>query len=179
MDYVGLLREKGLGPSILGIYVFLVIFYINPSYWLYAQCPLAFATSIATVAVLLLLLVSTIFNDPLVRLLAEENFASAYVQIKISRGEDKEFYTDYEDYVREALDEMDDRIHQSVIAILSGALIAISALPIGYYKDGLIGLIIATPVGLLSLALLSYTFYNRLHQAIDFAVRETTPIHED
>lgn len=179
MDYLALLQEKGLGPPILAIYAFAATLYVNPSIWLYAEQKVLFATGVATGAVLFLFLISTVLNDRLMQLLAEEQLASAYIQLKMEQGPEKEFYTDYDDETQAALDEMDTRTHEAVLAILTGALITISAPAIGLFEHGLRGLALSVPIALLSLLTISYPFYTRLHRAIDFAVRDATSNHED
>lgn len=179
MDYLSLLQEKGIGPPTLAIYAFFATFYANPTHWLYNQHPVVVATGIATAAVLILFLLSFIFNDPLMRLLAEDDLASAYIQIKLEQGPDKEFYTEYNADAKAAIDDMDDRTQEAVLAILSGILIAVSVLPIGFYKQGLTGLGVAGLVAVLPLAAISYPFYVRLHSAIDYAVREANSNNED
>lgn len=179
MDYLSLLQDKGLGPPILAITSFFATFYLNPNYWLYTEHPVVFATGVATGAVLLLFTIAIILNDHILRLLAEEELSSAYIQIKMKQGPDKAFYTDYDNTTRTALDEMDEQTHKAVLAILTGALIAITIPAISVHKHGANSLIFAIPLASLPLLTISYPFYTRLHRAIDYAVRDTTSNHEN
>lgn len=179
MDYIALLKEKGLGPPILGIYAFFVTLYLDPQHWLYIQYPLVVAGGIAPLAVLCLFVIATVFNDSLMRLLAEKTLAETYIQLKLDQGAEKEFYTGYDQETRSIIDDMDERTHKAVLTILTGVLISLSVVAVSFFKHRLSLLPLAILVALLPMAFLSYPYYRRLHDVIEFAARDATSNNEN
>lgn len=179
MNYLGLLQEKGLGPPILALYAFFATFYVEPGIAIYSEQPIVVASGIATAAVLLLFLIGYVFNDLLMKIFAEEELAEAYIQIKVTEGSEKEFYTDYSDETRNVIDEMDGHLHKAMLAILAGGFIAISVIGYSIATYGTSRLLTTVLIALVPIGLLSYPSNTRLHEAIDFAARDATSTHEN
>lgn len=179
MDYIALLQEKGLGPPILAVYAFFTTLYLSPQHWLYNEYPLAVAGGIAPLAVLCLLVIATVFNDSLMRLLAEETMAETYIQLKLVQGAEKEFYTEYDQETKSIIDDMDERVHKAILTILTGLLISFSVVIISFLKHGTSRFPLVILAALLPLGMLSYPYYQRLHEVIEFAAREATSNNEN
>lgn len=179
MDYYSIIRENGPALGILAIFTFSVTYFVGIPRWDIAQNQTVIASLVAFAVVGIVLLFSTNFNDQLMRLFAERRIAEAYVQIKLNQGAEKEFYTDYDKETREAIDDLDERGHQAIVSILSALLIALTILGIGILEYGIVGLIAGLIAALVVLAMIGYPAYTTLHDAIDFAVRESKSNHEN
>lgn len=145
--------------------------------------PIENGAVIAAVAVIPPFTVWTIskqFNKRLVKLFAEEKVAEAYVQIKFQQGS-KEFYNDYDESIKQELDELDEKFHYQLVNVLSGVVIA-TTVPvltvIEYAEFGYVGLGVGIGVALIIGYTLGIASYRRMVEILDYSTRVTKAINE-
>lgn len=169
-SYLQLARRSGTGLGALLLYSFLVTDYYR------ATLPVTNGTTVAAVAVVPSFVVWTVakqFNKRLVKLIAEEKVAEAYIQIKFSQGS-KEFYSEYDEGLQQELDNLDEKFHYQVINILSGAVIAVTA-PIlalvEFATFGYAGIIAGLVVSVAGGYILGVASYRRMMELLDYSTR--------
>jgi hypothetical protein len=176
-SFLRLARKSGVGLGALFIYSFLVTGYYRTA------LPIERGAVIAAVAVIPSFTVWTIskqFNKRLVKLLAEEKVAEAYVQIKFQQGS-KEFYNDYDEGIRQELNDLDEKFHYQIINILSGGAIAVTApllMIIEFTEFGYIGLGAGIGVALIVGYTLGIASYRKMMEILDYSTRVTKATNE-
>ena len=176
-NFLRLARKSGVGLGALFLYSFLVTGYYRTA------LPIESSAVIAAVAVIPPFTVWTIskqFNRRLVKLFAEEKVAEAYVQIKFQQGS-KEFYNDYDEELKQELDELDAKFHYQLINILSGVVIATTTpvlTLIEYAEFGYVGLGVGIGVALIIGYTLGIASYRRMMEILDYSTRVTKPTNE-
>ena len=169
-NYLRLARRSGVGLGALFIYSFLITNYYRPA------LPISSSASVVAVAVIPPFAVWTVskqFNKQLVRLIAEEKVAEAYVQIKFHQGS-KEFYNEYSEDVRDELDDLDEKFHYQVVNILSGSVIA-ATIPIlaiiEFSNFGYLGVAGSLGMSLVVGYTLGVASYRRMMEILDYSTR--------
>jgi hypothetical protein len=176
-NFFRLARKSGVGLGALFIYSLLVTGYYRMA------LPMESSSLIAAVAVIPSFTVWTIskqFNKRLVKLVAEEKVAEAYVQIKFQQGT-KEFYNDYDEAVRQELDDLDEKFHYQIINILSGVVIASTApifSVIEFRKFGYVGFGVGIGVALIVGYTLGIASYRKMMEILDYSTRVTKTTNE-
>lgn len=158
----------GLGG--LYIYSFLIVTYYQDLIPLDGS---AAAVALAIIPPFSVWGISKQFNRRLVKLLAEEKVAEAYVQIKANQGS-KEFYNAYSEDLKEEFDDLDELFHTQIINILSGCTITVSALVLGlveYGKFGLVGVGGSVVLSALSAYTLGVASYRKIIEILDYSTR--------
>ena len=173
-SFLRLARKSGVGLGALFIYSFLVTGYYR------AALPIENGAVIAAVSVLPPFTIWTIskqFNKRLVKLVAEEKVAEAYIQIKFQQGS-KEFYSDYDEGVRQELDDLDEKFHYQMVNILSGGVIATTAPVLMFIEFGYIGLGAGVGVALIVGYTLGIASYRKMMEILDYSTRVTKATNE-
>lgn len=176
-NFLRLARKSGVGLGALFIYSFLVTGYYRTA------LPIESGAIIAAVAVIPPFAVWTVskqFNKRLVRLVAEEKVAEAYVQIKFQQGS-KEFYNDYDESIRQELDDLDEKFHYQIINILSGGVIAVTVpvlTLIEFGELGYTGLGAGMGVALIVGYTLGIASYRKMMEILDYSTRITKATNE-
>lgn len=166
-----------MGLGALFLYSFLVTGYYR------AVLPLDNSASVVAVAVIppfTIWTVSKQFNKRLVKLIAEEKVAESYVQIKFYQGSE-EFYREYDEDVREALDDMDEKFHHQIVNILSGTFIALTApllAIIEFSEFGYVGVAGGLGISLAVGYVLGVASYRRIKEILDYSVRASKGTNE-
>lgn len=177
-NFLRLARKSGVGLGALFIYSLLVTGYYRMA------LPMESSSLIAAIAVIPSFTVWTIskqFNKRLVKLVAEEKVAEAYVQIKFQQGT-KDFYNDYDEAVRQELDDLDEKFHYQIINILSGVVIASTApifSVIEFGEFGYAGFSVGIGVALIVGYTLGIASYRKMMEILDYSTRVTKTTNED
>lgn len=176
-NYIQLARKSGVGVGALFIYSFLITNYYR------AVLPVEHSTAVAAVAVIppfAVWAVSKQFNKQLVRLIAEEKVAEAYVQIKFNQGA-KEFYSGYDEDFQQELDDLDEKFHYQVINVLSGVVIASTA-PIltlvEFSEFGYLGIAVGVGVSAAVGYGLGFASYRKMMEILDYSTRVSKVTNE-
>jgi hypothetical protein len=169
-SYLRLAKRSGIGLGALFLYSFLITSYYQ------SILPIDSGASVAAVAVIAPFIVWTAskqFNKQLVKLIAEEKVAEAYIQIKFHQGS-KEFYNEYSEDIREELDNLDKKFHYQVVNILSGTVIATTApilAIIEFAKFGYFGVVFGLGVSLVVGYALGVASYRKIIEILDYSTR--------
>lgn len=169
-SYLSLVRKNGVGLGTLFIYSFLMAGYYRET------LPINQSTAIAALAVIPPFIVLTItkqFNKRLVKLIAEEKVAEAFIQLKVNQGS-KEFYNEYDEDVRQELDNLDEKFYYQVVNILSGLVIAVTAPVLSiveFAEFGYVGLVGSLGVALVVGYTLGVASYRRMMEILDYSTR--------
>lgn len=176
-NFLRLARKSGVGLGALFIYSFLITGYYQTT------LPIENGAVVAAIAVIPSFMIWTIskqFNKQLVKLFAEEKVAEAYVQIKFQRGSE-EFYSDYNENIKQELDELDEKFHYQMVNILSGVVIATTApilTVIEFAEFGYAGLGVGIGVALIIGYTLGIASYRRMIEILDYSTRVTKATNE-
>lgn len=176
-DYIELARKSGVGIGAVFIYSLLVTDYYR------TLLPVDNTTAVAVVAVIPAFVIWTIskqFNKQLVRLIAEEKVAEAYVQIKYHQGS-KEFYSEYDSDTQQELNKLDEKFYHQIINILSGIIIAVT-IPvlaiIEFAVFGILGIVVSIAVAGAVGYTLGFASYRRMMEILDYSVRVSKVTNE-
>jgi len=176
-NFLQLARKSGVGLGALFIYSFLVTGYYQTALSIESGAVIA---AVAVIPPFTIWTISKQFNKRLVKLVAEEKVAEAYIQIKFQQGS-KEFYNDYNSGIKQELDDLDEKFHYQLINILSGialaAMIPILAI-IEYPEFGYVGLSVGIGVALVVGYTLGITSYRRMMEILDYSTRVTKTTNE-
>lgn len=171
-NYFRLARRSGVGLGALFIYSFLITGYYRS---LLPVSSGAIVTAVAAIPPFAVWTVSKQFNKRLVKLIAEEKVAEAYVQIKYHQGS-KEFYNEYDEDVKQELDDLDEKFHCQVINILSGTAIAATAPVLAlveYSEFGYLGIVVGFGTSVVVGYTLGVASYRKIMEILDYSTRVT------
>lgn len=154
-----MIEEAGVGGTALAVYTYITL-EISPLEFGYRPQLLY-----SVIPVIVVILVIDSFNDPIMELVAGEDFLQrVHEEVRDEVGE-KEFYYDHENK-QEKIDELDTKAVGRVVNIIVGISISLTLPLLGYATAGLWGVVSGVIVGLIIFYTLVFKQRSKLRNII-------------